>query len=149
VAVDAELKGDLAVHLDRYVAVFRPVLSQPTISALFLSQSGARKSSSALSKQLAAFVRREIGVTIHAHLMRHLAAHLFLLGNPGEFESVRRLLGHKNVETTVRFYEGLLTDDAFARYDALIDELRQIAEDGATVAWQKKVPAAWNGEDVL
>jgi len=65
-----------------------------------------------------------IGVTIHAHLMRHLAAHLYLLANPGDYETVRRLLGHKNIETTIRFYEGLLTDDAFARYDGLIEEMR-------------------------
>jgi len=56
--------------------------------------------------------------------MRHLAAHLYLLANPGDYETVRRLLGHKNIETTIRFYEGLLTDDAFARYDGLIEEMR-------------------------
>jgi site-specific recombinase XerD len=127
-AIDAELGDELGANLDRYVNVFRPVLSKMPSTALFIGQSGLRKGPSALSKQLAAFVRREIGVTIHAHLMRHLAAHLYLIANPGDYETVRRLLGHKHIETTVSFYEGLLTDDAFARYDALIAELRKQAD---------------------
>ncbi|MFC3101063.1 site-specific integrase [Altererythrobacter lauratis] len=127
-AIDAELGDELGDMLDRYVNVFRPVLSKMPSTAFFISQSGLRKGPSVLSKQLAAFVRREIGVTIHAHLMRHLAAHLYLIANPGDYETVRRLLGHKHLETTVSFYEGLLTDDAFARYDALIAELRKQAD---------------------
>lgn len=123
-AIDAQLGEGLGAILDRYVNVFRPVLMKVPTSALFVGQRGARKQSSNLSKQLAGFVRREIGVIIHAHLMRHLAAHLYLLANPGDYETVRRLLGHKKIETTIRFYEGLLTDDAFARYDGLIEEMR-------------------------
>lgn len=127
-AINAELGDELGNLIDRYVDEFRPVLSKMPSTALFISQSGLRKGPSVLSKQLAAFVRREIGVTIHAHLMRHLAAHLYLIANPGDYETVRRLLGHKHIETTVSFYEGLLTDDAFARYDALIAELRKKAD---------------------
>lgn len=126
-AIDAQLGEELGAVLDRYVNVFRSVLMKGPTSALFVGQRGARKGSSNLSKQLARFVRREIGVVIHAHLMRHLAAHLYLLANPGDYETVRRLLGHKNIETTIRFYEGLLTDDAFARYDGLIEEMRSKA----------------------
>lgn len=126
-AIDAQLGEELGAILDRYVNVFRSVLMKGPTSALFVGQRGARKGSSNLSKQLARFVRREIGVVIHAHLMRHLAAHLYLLANPGDYETVRRLLGHKNIETTIRFYEGLLTDDAFARYDGLIEEMRSKA----------------------
>lgn len=127
-AINAELGDELGANLDRYMNVFRPVLAKVPSTALFVGQSGLRKGPSALSKQLAAFVRREIGVTIHAHLMRHLAAHLYLIAKPGDYETVRRLLGHKNIETTVSFYEGLLTDEAFARYDALIAELRKQAD---------------------
>lgn len=126
-AIDAQLGEELGAILDRYVTLFRPVLMKGPTTALFVGQRGARKGSSNLSKQLARFVRREIGVVIHAHLMRHLAAHLYLLANPGDYETVRRLLGHKNVETTIRFYEGLLTDDAFARYDGLIEDMRSKA----------------------
>jgi len=126
-AIDAQLGEEVGAILDRYVTLFRPVLMRGPTSALFVGQRGARKGSSALSKQLARFVRREIGVIIHAHLMRHLAAHLYLLANPGDYETVRRLLGHKKIETTIRFYEGLLTDDAFARYDGLIEEMRSKA----------------------
>jgi hypothetical protein len=40
----------------------------------------------------------------------------------------RGMLGHNHNEKTVSFSEGLLTDDAFARYDALIAGLRKKAD---------------------
>lgn len=101
-AIDAQLGEEVGAILDRYVTVFRPVLMRGPTSALFVGQRGARKQPPNLSKQLAGFVRREIGVIIHAHLMRHPAAHLYLLANPGDYETVRRLLGHKKIETTTR-----------------------------------------------
>lgn len=125
--IDAHLGEDLSALLDRYVTMFRPVLSNGSTTALFVGQRGHRKTPSALSKQLARFVRREVGVTIHAHLMRHLAAHLYLIANPGDYETVRRLLGHKNIETTIQFYDGLQTDNAYAVYDTLIGKMREDA----------------------
>ncbi|WBX82984.1 tyrosine-type recombinase/integrase [Sphingosinicella microcystinivorans] len=126
VAIDAELDDGLGRLLDRYVNVFRPVLLNGNATTrLFVGQSGTPKGSSALSKQLARFVRREVGVTIHAHLLRHLAAHLWLMAHPGDYETARRLLGHKNIQTTINFYHGLENDNAFARYDALLDRMRK------------------------
>lgn len=122
--IDAHLGAELSALLDRYVTEFRPVLAKGSTTALFVGQRGHRKMPSALSKQLARFVRREVGVTIHAHLMRHLAAHLYLIANPGDYETVRRLLGHKNIETTIQFYDGLQTDNAYAVYDTLIGKMR-------------------------
>jgi integrase len=41
------------------------------------------------------------------HQFRHAAGALFLQSRPGEFELVRRVLGHRNVQTTVKAYIGL------------------------------------------
>ncbi|GGH18924.1 hypothetical protein GCM10007036_21420 [Alsobacter metallidurans] len=62
---------------------------------------------------------------MNAHLFRHLAAYIFLRQHPGEFETVRVLLGHKSIRTTVSFYCAIEQEDAFRRYDALLDSYRQ------------------------
>jgi hypothetical protein len=52
--------------------------------------------------------------------MRHLAGFLWLNAHPGQYEAVRQLLGHKNIETTIRFYSGAEKTKAYERYDQMI-----------------------------
>ncbi len=125
VAIDAQLSEGTSALLDRYVTVFRPVLPKQPTAVLFVSQKGCGKGPSALSKQFSRFVHARIGLTVHAHLMRHFAAHLFLKDNPGCYEDVRRMLGHKSLTTTISFFAGLETDRALARYSELISSLRK------------------------
>jgi site-specific recombinase XerC len=84
---------------------------------------GTPKGVRSLSKQLVGFLKREAGVIVHPHLMRHLAAHLFLAAHPGDYATVSKLLGHKKLETTIRFYAGLEAEDAVATYSALVEQL--------------------------
>lgn len=124
VAIEASL-GEASSHLlDWYVKVFRPVLmKQAPATALFVNQNGQAKGARSLSKQFAQFIYREVGLTVHAHLMRHFAAHIYLAANPGCYETVRRMLGHKSLATTVNSYAGTETDISFARYDALLESI--------------------------
>ena len=41
------------------------------------------------------------------HQFRHAAGALILQHRPGEYELVRRILGHRNVQTTINAYVGL------------------------------------------
>ena len=41
------------------------------------------------------------------HQFRHAAAALILKTKPGNYEYVRRILGHRNIQTTINFYVGL------------------------------------------
>jgi len=43
------------------------------------------------------------------HQFRHACAAIYLKHRPGEYEVVRRLLGHRNIQTTINFYCGLET----------------------------------------
>jgi integrase len=70
-------------------------------------------------------VRERIGLDVHLHLFRHIAAKLYLDAHPGQYEVVRRLLGHKQIETTVAFYAGAETAAAVRHYDDHILERRQ------------------------
>jgi len=66
---------------------------------------------------------------MNVHLFRHVCAYLFLKAHPGEYETVRLLLGHSSLAVTVRAYCGLERDDAVRRYDELIDNYRLPQED--------------------
>ena len=57
------------------------------------------------------------------HQFRHLAAKLYLDAHPGDYETVRQLLGHKNVATTMRFYHELSSMMANRRYGEIITDL--------------------------
>jgi integrase len=119
-AIDGRFNEIVSALLARYVDVFRPVLLKRPSSKLFVSQHGTGKGSNVLSTQFSRFVRREIGLIFNAHLMRHFAAFAYLKANPGHYESVRQMLGHKSIATTVKFYSKEAADNAFSRYDGII-----------------------------
>ncbi len=123
-AIDAEFSEETSAFLARYVAVFRPVLCDGQSSALFVSRDGGQKGSPALAKQFRKFIRRELGLTLNIHLMRHLMAFAHLDAYPGDYEGARQLLGHKQIETTIKFYAGMETASAFRRLDAVVMRLR-------------------------
>ena len=111
--------------LDIYLRDFRPRLCAPDNPWLFPGQAPDKsKSEHTLSIQIKNYIQRETGLEVHVHLFRHLAAKLFLDQNPGQYESVRRHLGHRSMETTLRAYAGMETAAASRHFDATILKLR-------------------------
>ena len=114
--------------LDTYLRDFRPRLCTPDNPWLFPGQAPDKpKSEHTLSIQIKNYIQRETGLEVHVHLFRHLAAKLFLDQNPGQYESVRRHLGHRSMETTLRAYAGMETAAASRHFDATILKLRHRA----------------------
>lgn len=125
VVLDHRLALDPCRLLERYCEVYRPVLLKgPPTSRLFVGQTGRPVGPEPLSDRLAKFVALETGLKIHAHLIRHMMAYLYLKANPGEYLTVQRLLGHKSVQTTIDFYTGFGSDSDFERYDDMILKMR-------------------------
>ena len=58
---------------------------------------------------------RDAGIDITPHQFRHAAAAIILKHDPGNYELVRRVLGHKRLQTTIQAYVGLESLEA-ARY---------------------------------
>ena len=61
---------------------------------------------------------------MNPHLFRHATAKLYLDGNPGDYESVRQVLGHRAKETTTTFYTGLEMVRAVRHFDETILKLQ-------------------------
>ena len=112
--------------LELYVARYQPLLTNGHASSLlFPGRSGAPKSSNVLRRNISSTIRKTLGLHVHPHLFRHLAAHLFLSRHPGHYEEVRRILHHRNIQTTIDSYAGLEAATALNRYDDIVLSLRE------------------------
>jgi integrase len=118
------LPPSTAALLNLYLSNFRPKLVRAPNDWLFPGEARGPKQAALLSKQIAEALKRGIGVRLTAHQFRHLAGFLYLRCNPGGHEVVRRLLGHKSIETTIRFYAGMEVSEAVRHYDRHIESRR-------------------------
>jgi len=102
-----------------YLAVFRPRLCPTASPWLFPGESDGHKTKSPLSGQIIERIIKEIGIRVTPHQFRHLAAAFILEKDPANYEFVRRVLGHKNLQTTINFYVGLETVEAVRKFSAM------------------------------
>jgi integrase len=113
----------LTVLIDKYIHQFRPeLLHQSNASWLFPGLAGEPKTVKTLSGQITQRIQKATGLRITAHQFRHAAAALYLKHRPGDYETVRRLLGHRNIQTTINFYCGLQTLQATEQFGKLVRE---------------------------
>jgi integrase len=117
------LPDSTARRLNVYLKKYRPLLCDGPSRALFPGKGGAIRNPSGFGQAISKFILRETGLVMNPHLFRHLAAKLVLERRPEAIEIVRRLLGHKSVATTLKFYAELKQEIAFREYDAMIADL--------------------------
>ena len=119
----AEAAGMVAVFRER----LRPLLAEPGNPYLFSGKAQQPTQAMHLSKQIAKLTFEVVGIRVTAHQFRHICALLYLQQHPGDYETVRQFLGHKKVETTIRFYAGMEGEAAVALWDDTLAKVRQAA----------------------
>jgi integrase len=124
VPLEFPLPRDLLALLQTYLDDYRPRLTSADDPWLFPGRAGGHKTTTAFRSQISKTVLEETGLEIHPHLFRHIAAKLHLEANPGEYEIVRRILGHTDIRTTTNFYAGTEGAAAARHYDRTILGLR-------------------------
>jgi integrase len=107
VPLDYPLPPSTSRLIDAYLTEFRPRLPGAGTNWLFPGEGDEPKGESTLSGQITNQVLKRIGIRVTAHQFRHAAAAVLLTANPGNYELVRRVLGHKNLTTTTSHYVGL------------------------------------------
>jgi hypothetical protein len=108
VKLEYPLERYLTELIDEYVRDFRPALLRGRNEDwLFPGQTGGAKGKTCLSGQITGRIYRATGLRMTVHQFRHAAGAIILQRRPGEYELVRRLLGHRNVQTTINCYIGL------------------------------------------
>jgi integrase len=94
--------------IDEYIHDYRSILLRGSNAPwLFPGETGGVKTSRTLSLQVTDRIEKGCGLRMTVHQFRHAAAAIYLKDHPGEYEIVRQLLGHRNIQTTMNFYIGL------------------------------------------
>jgi hypothetical protein len=121
VDLDFQLDADLTDMIDEYVHDFRPALVRRSNDAwLFPSKGAGSKDAHLFGIQITDRIQKATGLRITIHQFRHAAAAIYLKHRPGEYETVRRLLGHRNIRTTTNFYCGLETMHATKLFGQIV-----------------------------
>jgi integrase len=121
--VDLNFRFDepLTNLIDEYVQEFRPTLLRGTnASWLFPGEAGQPKNKLMFSRLITECIQKATGLRPTVHQFRHAAAAIYLKHRPGDYETVRRFLGHRSIQTTVKFYCGLETMRATEDFGKLI-----------------------------
>ena len=109
--------------IDEYIHEFRPTLVRGSNAAwLFPGVAGKPKTANMFSTQITERIQKATGVRMTAHQFRHACAAIYLKHHPGDYETVKRLLGHRNIQTTINFYCGLETTQANEAFGKIIRE---------------------------
>ncbi|MBT5351015.1 MAG: site-specific integrase [Rhodospirillales bacterium] len=123
--IEYALPVESAELLNTYIAGYRPRLCNDECPWLFPAKgTNKQKAQGTLSQQISEVVLKETGIIITPHQFRHVAAKLLLDENPGNFETVRQLLVHKSIKSTVGYYTGLQSANASKHYDKVLSEKR-------------------------
>ncbi len=122
------LSPTICKYIDIYNARCLPILARGGSTYLFPNTTGGAKTPGSLSVQIQTFVRREAGLILNVHLARHLSAKLYLERNPGDYPTVQMLLGHKDLQTTLRAYVGMESQHAIGRFDKMMADMLEGAQ---------------------
>ena len=128
-ALEFPLPAQSIELVERYLREFRPHLATPNCTALFPGRSGGSKGTNTLGGQISQTIRSYTGIKMHPHLFRHVTAKIYLDANPGGYEIVRRVLGHRSIDTTTAYYTGQETAAAIRHFDHTILKLRKNEND--------------------
>ena len=130
VRLEFTFDDDVTAVIDEYVHQYRPHLMRGTGSDyLFPGVGGKPKTASMFSGQITGRVEEATGLRLTVHQFRHAAAAIYLRHNPGAYEVVKRLLGHRNIQTTINFYVGLETTQANQEFGKIIRRQIKFEED--------------------
>jgi integrase len=130
--IELELPAQSVDLIDIYIKKYRTQLIEPEYRGqgarfLFPKPDGGPMVGKNLAKHVCDVFLRELGIPFNMHLFRHLGCFLYLQSHPGQFDVMRRVLGHKQVETTMRFYAHIQQSDAFRLFDIHVLQIREDA----------------------
>jgi integrase len=129
-APDVKNKTDMAFDIPHRIAKmlieYRDRIAPKIIGhrpdRLFVNADGSPKSQATVAWLIKTYARRRAGIVLTSHQFRHLSAKVLLDAEPGSFETVRQLLGHKSLKTTVGAYAGIDSRRAARHHQHLIEQ---------------------------
>jgi len=122
---ETEMAFDIPPKIARMLIEYRDRIAPKVIGRrperVFVNADGTPKSQATVAWLVKTYLARYAGIRMTGHQFRHLSAKNILDAEPGSFETVRQLLGHKNHKTTTNFYAGIDTRRAGRHHRRLIE----------------------------
>lgn len=121
---DGILTANVSAMAREYIAHYRPRLPGADGPYLFPGETGAMRSASALRIGLTKALRRNAGLIMHPHLVRHAIAKIIVERNPEAYPLVTQLLGHASMTTTLGSYLGTEGNAMAKHLDQILEGAR-------------------------
>jgi integrase len=126
VPLEFAFDANTSAMIDEYIHQHRPNLMQGfNHDWLFAGARQEHKRPNVLSDQISKRLWKELGLEVTPHQFRHAAAYIMLKADPGNYELVRRVLGHRSSATTRNFYIGLETLEATRLFGEMVSGLER------------------------
>jgi integrase len=117
-----DIPADLAKMLIEYRNRIAPKVIGRRPDRLFVKADGTPKTQWMVAWMIRTYLKRRAGITLSSHQFRHLSAKVLLDAEPGNFETVRQLLGHASLNTTVAAYAGIDSRRAARHHQRLVEQ---------------------------
>jgi integrase len=121
-----EAAFDIPPHVARMLIEYRNRVAPKIIGCrpnrLFVNADGTPKTQWTVAWLIRTYLKRRAGVQLSSHQFRHLAALVILNLEPGNFETVKQLLGHASLRTTVSAYTGVDARRAARHHQRLVEQ---------------------------
>lgn len=121
-----ELAFDIPSHVAKMLIEYRDRLAPKIIGhrpeRLFVNADGSAKAQATVAWVISNYLKRCAGIMLTPHQFRQLSAKVLLDSDPGGFETVKQLLGHKSIKTTVGAYAGIDSRRAARHHQRLVEK---------------------------
>jgi integrase len=121
-----EMAFDIPTDVAKMIIEYRDRIAPKVIgrrpTRLFVNIDGTPKGQEAVAGLITTYLRKLAGIVLTPHQFRHLCAKVLLDAEPGSFETVRQLLGHASLNTTVAAYTGIDSRRAARHHQRLVKE---------------------------
>jgi integrase len=121
-----ELAFDIPPNVAKMLLEYRDRVAPKIIghrpTRLFVKVDGTPKGARSVARLIVFYAKTRAGIVLSPHQFRHLSAKVLLDAQPGGFETVRQILGHRSSQTTVNAYAGIDSRRAARHHQRLIDE---------------------------
>lgn len=108
---------DLVPLLEDYLENYRKnIFAGPSCEWVFPSPNGTHICASTVQRIVTNNTKRILNKHIYPHLMRDIAAYWYI-NETRDYLTVSKLLGHKDINTTIKLYSNFFPDDAAVIYD--------------------------------
>ena len=107
VAVHSLVPSQLISLLEEYLSKYRPLLVKSTkVATLFVTPRGRTMDEANIGQTVSDLTLRYGGRRVTPHLFRDIVAYAWLKAHPKDFLTLSKMLWHKSIATTIKYYGG-------------------------------------------